>query len=296
MADFIETYRGYDIYYYVPGEYPGYQDDGYSAADIDLLFAFLPDLKGHIDALLEPEPPPPLPPPPPPPPEPEEPEFVETYRDVDIYWLPDLEMYWAQVAVGYVAVAYTLEEMYPLIDEILDFLNPPEDPDEGLLAQIVAAIVAWVQENLGSHLQPIYDWIDVGLAAAQTAWEGLVADVVTYVNGVAEALTSLGEEVWDRWDEFNTVTLPGIGDALDTAVTDLTAALDTLGADLEAFIANELVDFAAWVEGLLADLDPHSLLPDPDSYIGTVFNTLISPWVEDIVKSFSDGLDEAMEE
>lgn len=318
MATFIENYRGYAIYYYEPGEYPGYQDDGYSAAGIDRLFSNLPDLKGHIDALLEPpeppppeppppeppepeppepEPPPPEPPPPPPPPEPpEEPEFIETYREVDIYWLPTLDMYRAEVAVGYVATGLTLPEIRASIDEILAFLEPPEEPPDSLFAQVVAAIQVWVNEVIGGRLQPVYDWIDNVLAGARTAWEGLVADVVAYVDGVAAAVISLGGEVWDRWDTFTTLTLPSIWDTITSNAADVMGAIDLKGTELEASMDAKLVDFTAWVNGLFALLDPHAFLEDPLGFIKGAFNTFIDPWAEGIIKAFWEGLEEGLTE
>ncbi len=54
MPVFQKTYRGHDIYYYSPGEYPGYQDDGYATPAIARLYAYLPDLESAIRSITQP--------------------------------------------------------------------------------------------------------------------------------------------------------------------------------------------------------------------------------------------------
>lgn len=274
---FVETYRGVDIYQYVLSGWYTFTYD-------EIIYAQPPpleDVRARIDTLIE---------------EAGEPEFIETYRGVDIYWLPTLEVFKATVAPGYIAVAPTLDEIYPLIDEILAFLEDPDPDPTSILNQIMAQVMIWIDLNLAGWLQPLRDWVSGGFALAQEAWESLVADAVTLIAEVGGALALLGEEVRDRWDTFNTVILPGIGDAIAAVLVDVTAALDSFRVDIAAFITDELVVFATWVEGLLADLDPLGFLPDPDGYIATVFNTLISPWIEDIVESFWVGLEEGLED
>jgi len=232
----------------------------------------------------------------PPPPEPPEDYIEETYRGVDIWWKVALEMFWAQVAVGYVAVSETLEEIYLRIDEILEFLEPPEEPPDGLFAQVVAAVQVWVNEIIGDRLQPVYNWIDNVLAGARSAWEGLVADAVSLISDVSGALFNLTVEVGDRWDAFNTLTLPGIFDFITSKADEISGTIDLAKTEIDESVITKFVDFAEWVRGLLAELDPHNILPDPQGYIATAFDTLIEPWVTKIVESFWTGLEEGLEE
>jgi len=43
-------------------------------------------------------------------------------------------------------------------------------------------------------------------------------------------------------------------------------------------------------------LDPQGVLKDPQGYIGTVFDLLIAPWGQGIVKSFWEGFEEGLAE
>ncbi|MBA7592483.1 hypothetical protein ES708_34668 [subsurface metagenome] len=227
-----------------------------------------------------------------PPPEPpdEEPVFEKTYREVDIYWLPTTETFWAQVAPGYIAAGFTVEECEGVIDDILEFLEPDEDPDEGLFAQVVAEIKMWVNNVIGDRLQPVYDWVDLLFAGARDAWEGLVAGAVTLINAVDTRLTNLATTVRDRWDTFNTLTLPSIWTAITNKGTEILAALDQAKVDLTASLTKGLDDVVTYIDGRILIWDPVGFLKDPLDYIGTAFTNLIDAWVHDLIGSLAEGL------
>ncbi len=232
----------------------------------------------------------------PPPPPTDEDSLVETYRGVDIWWKVDLELYWAQVATGYVAVASTLAEMYVSIDEILEFLEPPEDPADGLFGQIIAAVKVWVKKVMPDFLQPVYDWVDSLFAAGRDAWESLIADINTVIVDVNASLTSLATDVRDRWDTFTTETLPTIFSTITHKVGEVRDALIQAQLDLISYMIKGLADMTSYVDGRILVWDPIGFLKDPAGYITGVWNMLISPWVEGVMKSFGEGFEEGLEE
>ena len=243
-----------------------------------------------------PEPPPPEPPEPPPPEPPEPPRFEETYRDVAIYWLPAVNLYWAQVAPGYVAVAPTLPEIRASIDEILEFLEPPPEPPDGLLAQVVAAVKVWFNENIGYRLQPVYDWIDEGLAGARLAWENLVADTQSWVSNLfADVGISLGA-LRDRWDTLTTETLPNIWDTITARVGEVGAALDQMKVDLMASLDEGLKGMGDYIDDRLLNYAPQGFQSDPEKYVKDHAEERFNLKVFEFVKSFWEGVSEGLAE
>ena len=286
---FVETYRGCEIWMLTPPDYP---DDVYHSPCVAGYFSKKSAVKRRIcektggtwvDGKCT------TPAPPPPPPD-EEPHRVETYRGVDIWYGVTPNMYTGQVAPGYLASGWTLQECRTKIDEYLEFLNPPEEPEEGLLAQVVAAVKVWFNENIGTRLQPVYDWIDARLVNARLAWEGLVADANAVIAGVSAKLNSLGTELRGRWDAFATETLPGILDTITAKVGEVSAALDQAKTNLTSAIDTGLADMTSYVDNAVAGVDAVGFFKDPLGYIGTAFNNLIDAWVHGLVKSFGEGL------
>jgi len=244
-----------------------------------------------------PEPPePPIPPPPTPLPPDEEPEFIETYREVDIYWLPTLEIYWAQVAVGYTATGGTLDEIKTNIDEILDFLNPPEDPDEGLLAQIIA----WVESLFDTIVTPLsvawdnfitFTWPALGsvLTTLGDEWDSFKT---TTLITITDTLTALG----DMWDVFTDETLPGILDTVDEKLGILhDAVLEDL-TDLGTAIDTKLTDLGTYIDDKVAEIDTVGFFEDPVAYISGVFAMVGLLRETSIIESFLEGFEEGLEE
>ncbi|MBA7619395.1 hypothetical protein ES703_26734 [subsurface metagenome] len=280
--EYHSTYRGIEIMVWMPGSthYTAYFDGDWHMA------AKRSTLKAKIDDYLGPEPKP----------EPDEDYLVETYRDVEIWWKAALNAFWAQVAVGYIATAPTLPEIKEEIDEILDFLEPPEDPDEGLLAQVIAAVQVWVNEVIGDRLQPVYDWIDTVLAGAEDAWEALVAGAVKITNDVSARLTTLATEVGDRWDNFTEVTLPGIWDTVDDKLGILKDAVREDLADLGTAIDTKLANLATYVDEQVAAVDTVGFFEDPVSYISGVFAVVGLLRENKIIESFLAGFEEGLDD
>lgn len=274
---FIENYRGVDIHQFVVSGWYTFTYD-------TVIYSFpnsLAEVRGYIDDILAAA---------------EEPQFIETYKEVDIYWLPLLEVFRAQVAPGYLATSDTLPEIKIQIDDILAFLEEPEPSPGSILEQVLTQVMIWVGDSLDGWLQPLRDWVDASLAGARDAWENLVAGAVSMINSVSGALTNLGVELRDRWDTFNTLTLPSIWDTITNMFVGAINHIDTVNLNLRSFISNEFVDFAGWVEGLFAVLDPLGFLKDPLGYIKAAFDTLIEPWAGKLIESFLAGFEEGLED
>ena len=228
-------------------------------------------------------------------------EIVETYRGCEIYFVQAAEdmgrpAYYTPCLSG--EWYWTAQATRNAIDELLDPIEPPpdEEPPDGLLAQIVAAIKTWVNENLDAYLRPIWDWINEGLASAKAAWENLVAGYAAYWE---EQFAKRGERIAEldrRWDALQDQTIPDLweefkkmskelGDDLDQAMIDLQASeaeLRVLGDEAVK------VDVRSWF--------PADFLKDPLGYIGAAFANLINSWVEGITRSFWEGFEEGLEE
>jgi len=221
---------------------------------------------------------------------------IEVYRGVEIWWSVSLNMFRAQVEVGYVAVGLTLPVIRASIDEILEFLNPPEDPLEGLLAQVVAAVKAWF-EPIWAPLSSAWDsfitytWPALGTALARLgdSWDAFTAETLPKLTG---ALTNLG----DRWDTLRTETLPGIWAAITAKGAEFQAALDRKAADLRASLDKGLADNREWMGNFAKLMDPMGFLKDPVGFINAAFAIQGEIANTVAVKSFWEGFEEGLEE
>ncbi len=140
MAEYVETYRGCDIYRELSGVYT-------SPCTVYARFT-VQRVRDDIDDLSAP--------PPPPPPEPGK-VFVETYRGVDIYFEDAVHRYWFE----YENVPYgpaTLAEAREWIDTLL---QPPPEPEEyweyhstyrGILIYIWLPSGAFYQATFGGEI------------------------------------------------------------------------------------------------------------------------------------------------
>jgi len=292
---YLETYRGCAIYRYTPPDVP---EIVYGSPCIVGQYFTLSAVKKRIceatggawvDGACTALPPPPVPPP-------AVDYLAETYRGVPIWWSVSLNMFRAQVAVGYVAVGLTLPIIRASIDEILEFLNPPEDPLEGLLAQVVAAVKAWF-EPIWAPLSSAWDsfitctWPALGAALTRLgdSWDAFTAETLPKLTG---ALTNLG----DRWDTLRTETLPGIWAAITAKGAEFQAALTNKAAELRASIDQGLADNREWMGNFAKLMDPMGFLKDPIGFINAAFAIQGEIANTVAVKSFWEGFEEGLAE
>ena len=221
---------------------------------------------------------------------------IEVYRGVESWWSVSLNMFRAQVEVGYVAVGLTLPIIRASIDEILDFLNPPEDPLEGLLAQVVAEVKAWF-EPIWAPLSSAWDsfitytWPALGasLSNLKASWDEFRTKA--WVDLTA-AFTSLGA----RWDAFTSGTLPGIWDAITAKGAEFQAALTNKAAELRAALDQGLADNREWMGNFAKLMDPMGFLKDPVGFINAAFALQGEIANNLAVKSFWEGFEEGLVE
>jgi len=245
-------------------------------------------VKADIDAMF-------APPPPPPPPEPED-YIEETYRGVDIWWKVALEMYWAQVAVGYVALWATLPEMRASIDEILAFLEPPEDPEEGLFAQVVAELKNWFMVNIQPWVeqwgQVVNNWITNVTEYVTNVYNTVNEYVTNVVNNITEAITNVYNDLREYvTNVYNTTReyITNVYNTINEYVSNVTNVFNE-------YVTNNLYETTQYITNVIGVLDPQGVLKDPQGYIGGVFNLLIAPFTHGIIKSFWEGFEEGLEE
>jgi len=245
-------------------------------------------LRADIDLTLGPEPEPD--------PEPPQDYIAETYRDVDIWWKVEAQLYWAQVAMGYVAMWPTLEEMRTSIDEILDYLYPPEDPEEGLFAQVVAALKTWIMENIQPWVEAwgrvVNNWITNVVEEITNVYNYLTEQITNVYNYLTENITyvynTFREYITNVYN-YTTENITNVYNTLNEYVTNI------IGVS-EEILNQRIIGVTRWVLDLFALLDPHAFLEDPLAFIRTAFNTFINPWAEGMVRAFWEGFEEGLEE
>lgn len=270
---FVENYRGVDIFQYLVS---GWYTFTYAGITYSLPLT-LAEIRAAIDDAMMAA---------------DEPELIETYRDVDIYWLPLQFIFWAFIEAGVYAIGDTLQDVKNQIDEFLDFIeDPPLDPGS-IFEQLMTWIMNWITVSLPNWLAPVYGAIDAALAGANAAWTATFGALASVVDDLKAGLTSLGTELRGRWDTFTTLTLPSIWATITSNAADAMAAIDLKGTEMEASMDTKLVDFAVWVRDFVKLSDPYAFLKDPMGFITTAFNTLIAPFGEDVVRSFWEGFEE----
>jgi len=269
----VETYLGVDIY----------QDAAslwytFTAADMIWLYETLQECYDRIDGLLDPDP------------EPD--EFIETYREYDIYRRPDEGLFYAIMTPEITAIGLTLVDVKESIDYYINLLDPDEDPTGGIFAQVIAAMKKWVEDHITWRLQPVYDWVETLIAGAKLAWEGLVAGAVTLINAVSADLTSLATTVGDRWDEFNTLTLPLVWDTITEAFEAVAPLLDAMWTDIEAAIDTGLQAVGDYIDERLENYAPQGFQSDPVKYVQDHADIRYQLLTEAMIKSFWEGFEE----
>jgi len=292
---YVETYRGCDIYYLTP---PNVSEAVYSSPCIVGLFYKIDAVRKRICAAtggtwvdgdcLDVEPPEP--------PGPQEPYLEEVYRGVEIWWVPAISAFRAEVAPGYVAVATSLIEIREQIDDILAFLYPPEDPEEGLFAQVVAAIKAWIDPII-TPLKVAWDsfitytWPALGDALEDMgdAWDVFKTETLPGLTGMLTTLRG-------RWDVLWTDTLPNIRAAIAAKGAEFQAALDKKAADLRAALDKGLAENREWMTNFAKLMDPMGFLKDPLGYISAAFQVQRAIASQTVVKSFWEGFEEGLTE
>ena len=315
----VETYRGCGMYWYAAGTWYAYAV--YDSPCVPgKTFTSPISLMNAIDAALggeePPEPTPNYPCPycgetfyteaamaahiasehPPAPPPPEENVFIEIYRDVEIWFSNVSNTYTAQVAPGYLAAGFTLEECRTSIDDILAVLYPPEDPEEGLFAQIVAAVQVWVLANMPSW---VLQWGEV----IQNFITNVTEEITNVYNYVTENITNVinefSEYVTNVFNTFNEY----ISNVYNYVTQNITNVLNTFNEYVSNVynyvtqnITNNAYETITYVTNVIGVLDPFGFLKDPMGYITGAWNLLIDPWAHGIVKSFWEGLEEGLEE
>jgi len=223
-------------------------------------------------------------------------ELVETYRDVDIYWRPTINAYWAQVVPDYVAVAATLVEIRVLIDEALEFLYPPEEPNDGLFAQIVAALQAWVLENMP-------EWVLEWGQNLYTTINNVVENITNVYNDLREYVTNVYNNVYETIENtYNTFReyVTNVYNYITEEITNIynntyNYFTEVIGASVE-WVEERLVNIKNYIDSRPAIWDPTGFLADPPTYISGMFSLLGLAKETEMVESFLAGLEEGLTE
>ena len=292
---YVETYRGCAIYRYTPPDVP---EIVYGSPCIIGQFFTISAVKKRIcaatgglwvDGACTAAPPPPEPPPP-------ADYLAEVYRDVEIWWIVSLNMYRAQVSAGYVAVEPTLPLIRAAIDEILEFLNPSEDPVEGLFAQVVAAVKVWALENMPEWVvewgQNIYNTVT-----------NIVENITNVYNEFAEYVTNVYNDTYEYisnsynyWSEYITNSYTywteEITNIYNNTYQNIT---NVVGASME-WVDQKLQENRDWMMNFAKLMDPMGFLKDPVGFINAAFAIQGEIANTVAVKSFWEGFEEGLVE
>jgi len=294
-------------------------------------FTTVVDAREAIDVFMgEPEPEPEPEEPEPEEPEPEEPELIETYRDIDIYWLPTANLFRAQVAAGYLAVGETLDEVKLGINEILEFLEPaPEGewpwPMNGvqewfgeLWNNVLAAPVNAVQSFWDAHILPKLDWIKDRLSesiewvydqlrpiishistAIGDVWTGVTTEIANMWSGLSAKITNIGDWIWQQVEPAITAVTTAMNEALKgiSTFTDETfsAGLNLITTNLTSISTALSISLSAGLEWVGTHVT--SVVADAAKTINdgmVVFNDSVKAYVMDAVAGGMDWVTNAL--
>ncbi len=222
--------------------------------------------------------------------------FIETYRDVDIYWKPTINAYWAQVVPGYVAVAPTLIAIRELIDDALEFLYPPEEPNDGLFAQIVAALQTWIMEN-------IPEWVLEWGQNLYTTINNIVENITNVYNDLREYVTNVYNNVYETIkNTYNTFQkyITNVYNYITEEITNVynntyNYFSEVIGASVE-WVEQKLTENREWMENFATLMDPIGFLKDPLGFINAAFELQGEIANTVVVRSFWEGFEEGLEE
>ena len=292
---YVETYRGCAIYRYTPPDVP---ETVYGSPCIVGQYFTISAVRKRIcaatgglwvDGACTAAPPPPEPPPP-------ADYLAEVYRDVEIWWVTSLNMFRAQVSAGYVAVEPTLPLIRAAIDEILEFLNPSEDPVEGLFAQVVAAVKVWALENMPEWVvewgQNIYNTVT-----------NIVENITNVYNEFAEYVTNVYNDTYEYisnsynyWTEYITNSYTywteEVTNIYNNTYQNIT---NVVGASME-WVDQKLQENRDWMMNFAKLMDPMGFLKDPVGFINAAFAIQGEIANNLAVKSFWEGFEEGLAE
>ena len=292
---YVETYRGCEIYRYTPPDVP---ETVYGSPCIVGQYFTISAVRKRIcaatgglwvDGACTAAPPPPEPPPP-------ADYLAETYRDVEIWWIASLNMFRAQVSAGYVAVGLTLPEVRAEITRILEFLTPPEDPEEGLFAQVVAAVKVWVLENMPDWVLEwgtiVNNWFTNTYQTLQNTYNNFVEYVTNVINNSYEYVTNS----YNYWTEYITNSYTYWTEEITNVFNNTYNYITNVIGVTQDILDKAIADNREWMGNFAKLMDPQGFLKDPVGFINAAFALQGEIANNLAVKSFWEGFEEGLEE
>jgi len=296
MSELKGTYRGCEIYFVQAAEDMG-KPAYYTHCLSGKWYWTVQATKNAIDDKLGPEPPPPPPPPPPPEPEPEpKREWVEKYRDVDVWLILPDEYYWAQVEVGYVAIAWTLTEVRRNIDDILELLYPDEEPPEGLFAQVTTAVKAWVLANLPDWVlewgKVINNWITNTYETIQNVYNNFVEYVTNVYNNTYETISN----VFNTFKEYVTNVYNYVTENITNIYNNTYEYFTNVVGVSQEILDNTRASIISFINDRLLNYAPQGFQSDPEKFIQDHAEERYHSMLEEAIRSFWEGFEEGLKE
>ena len=292
---YIETYLGCDIYYYTP---PDVSEPVYSSPCITGWFKKKSAVRKRIcekqggtweDGVCTFVPEPPEPPP-------DEPHIEEVYRGVEIWHQPISGTFTAQVAPGYLAAGWTLQECRVDVDRVLALLNPPEEPETGLFAQVVAAVKAWVLQNMPDWLlewgRVVNNWITNVVEEITNVYHYITEEITNIVNNTYKYVTKVYKTFEDYVTNVYNYVTKEITNVYNNTYQNITNVIGITQQVLDKAIA----DNREWAVNFFKLMDPTGFLKDPLGTVKAAWFFWASAADEAVVKSFWEGFEEGLEE
>ena len=225
-----------------------------------------------------------------------EPYLEEVYRDIEIWWVPSLSVFRAVVAPGYTCLGETLIETRACIDTTLEFLNPPEDPYEGLFAQVIAAVETWVMALMPGWVlewgQNIYNTVN-----------NIVENITNVYNDLREYVTNVYNNVYETIENTYNTFREYVTNVYNYLTEEITNIYNTtneyvtniIGASVE-WVEEMLANNREWVVNFFKLMDPMGFLKDPMGTVSAAFALWKLAADNVIVESFLEGFEEGLEE
>lgn len=231
-----------------------------------------------------------------PPPLEEKPYLAEVYRDIEIWWKPSISAYTAEVTPLHKAAWPTLPEMRAWIDEILLLLYPPEDPYEGLFAQIVVAVQVWVLVNMPGW---VLEWGSI----VNNYLTEVINNITNVYNDLRQYITNVYNNVYETINNTYNTFREYITNVYNYITEETTNIYNTtneyvtniIGTSVE-WVEERLAYMRTYVDGRLAVWDSTSFLANPLGIISGVFAASRLVAEHDVIERFWLGFEEGLTE
>lgn len=166
----------------------------------------------------------------------------------------------------------------------------------GLFEDIWNWMKSLVQALINKSLETFKFWVNKAIQSAIDAVNWVITNVYNFIdnsiNYIDESINYWGDQitqyitnVQNTYNQFIT----NVNNTYNDFITNVTNVYNQ-------YTTNNTYQTIQHITNIIGVLDPLGFLKDPRGYITGVFNLLIAPWSHGLVKSFTEGFEEGLEE